>query len=258
MERSCREGQEGRDVKRPRPFGRPRFQDRTSGQSHALLRGGDRRTALAVLLDPAEIPEAGTVRFNNLSPVSYALAKADAEGLAWVIVLNSDRLRLYPTAVGIGVGRRGRTETYVEVHTSLLADEHLAYLWLLFSAEGLDAKGAVTELLDASKRFAGDLAVQLRERIYKEVIPRMARAIADARRLKNASAEDLDLTYRMALTVLFRLLFVAYASSGGRAQRPALRRPRLLCGPTEETEGTSLRTAQSCRPVRHTCSENRL
>ena len=146
-----------------------------------LLRGGERRAALAVLLDPAEIPEAGTVRFNNLSPVSYALAKADAEGLPWVVVLHGDRLRLYPTAVGIGVGRRGRTETYVEVQTSLLADEHLAYLWLLFSAEALDTKGAVMELLDASKRFAGGLAVQLRERIYKEVVPRLARAIADAR-----------------------------------------------------------------------------
>jgi hypothetical protein len=176
-----------------------------------LLRGGERRAALAVLLDPAEIPEAGTARFNNLSPVSYALAKADAEGLPWVVVLHGDRLRLYPTAVGTGVGRRGRTETYVEVQTSLLADEHLAYLWLLFSAEALDPKGTVTELLDASKRFAGDLAVELRERIYKEVVPRLARAIADARELKNPSAEELDLTYRMALTVLFRLLFIAYA-----------------------------------------------
>jgi hypothetical protein len=59
-----------------------------------LLRGGERRTALAVLLDPAEIPEAGTVRFNNLSPVSYALTKADSENLSWVVVLHGDRLRL--------------------------------------------------------------------------------------------------------------------------------------------------------------------
>jgi hypothetical protein len=48
--------------------------------------------------------------------------KADAEGLPWVMVLHGDRLRLYPTAVGTGVGRRGRTETYVEVQTSLLAN----------------------------------------------------------------------------------------------------------------------------------------
>lgn len=176
-----------------------------------LLRGGDRRAALAVLLDPAEIPEAGTARFNNLSPVSYALAKADTEGLPWVVALLGDRLRLYPTAVGIGVGRRGRTETYVEVQTSILADQHLPFLWMLFSADALDPKGVVADLLDASKRFAGDLAVRLRERIYRDVVPRLATAIANARNLKSPSAEDLELTYRMALTVLFRLLFIAYA-----------------------------------------------
>jgi hypothetical protein len=84
-----------------------------------LLRGGERRLALAVLLDQSEAPEAGTQRFNSLSPVSYALAKADAENLDWVLVLQSDRLRLYPTKVGIGVGRRGRTETYIELQTSV-------------------------------------------------------------------------------------------------------------------------------------------
>jgi hypothetical protein len=176
-----------------------------------LLRGGERRTALAILLDPSEIPEAGTARFNNLSPVSYALAKADVEGLPWVVVLHGDRLRLYPTAVGVGVGRRGRTETYVEIQTSVLADEHLAYLWLLFSAEALDPKGIVADLLEASSRFAGDLAVRLRERIYNEVLPRLATAVAEARGLRSPVVEELDLTYRMALTVLFRLLFIAYA-----------------------------------------------
>jgi hypothetical protein len=70
-----------------------------------LLRGGDRRSALAVLLDQTEIPEAGAQRFNNLSPVSYALAKADAENLDWVVVVQSDRLRLYPTKVGVGTYR---------------------------------------------------------------------------------------------------------------------------------------------------------
>lgn len=77
---------------------------------------------------------------------------------------------------------------------------------MLFSAEALDPKGIVPTLLDASKRFAGDLAVRLRERIYLEVVPRLAAAIANARNLRSPSAEDLDLTYRMALMVLFRLL----------------------------------------------------
>lgn len=176
-----------------------------------LLRGGERRLALAVLLDQSEVPEAGTQRFNSLSPVSYALAKADAENLDWVLVVQSDRLRLYPTKVGIGVGRRGRTETYIELQTSVLADNHLGYLSLLFSADSLKPGGAVTKLLEDSKRFAASLAERLRERIYDSVLPLLARAMVQARGLKNPTAADLDLTYRMALTVLFRLLFVAYA-----------------------------------------------
>lgn len=176
-----------------------------------LLRGGEKRLALAVLLDQSEVPEAGIQRFNSLSPVSYALAKADAENLDWVLVVQSDRLRLYPTKVGVGVGRRGRTETYLELQTSVLADGHLGYLPLLFSAESLKPGGAVAKLLEDLRRFAAALAERLRERIYDSVVPLLARAMVQARGLKNPTASDLDLTYRMALTVLFRLLFVAYA-----------------------------------------------
>jgi DNA-binding response OmpR family regulator len=159
-----------------------------------LVRRHATRAGQEVKLSPKEF-EAGTARFNNLSPVSYALAKADAENLPWVVVLHGDRLRLYPTAVGVCVGRRGRTETYVEIQTSLLADEHLAYLWLLFSAEALDPKGIVADLLDASTRFAGDLAGRLRERIYKEVLPRLgitfAQAAAHRRRMRSVLQQSL-------------------------------------------------------------------
>ena len=52
----------------------------------SLLRSGDRRTALAVMLRESESPEAGTDRFNSMSPVSYALTKADAENLPCEVV----------------------------------------------------------------------------------------------------------------------------------------------------------------------------
>ena len=178
----------------------------------SLLRSGDgRRTALAVMLREGESAEAGTARFNNLSPVSYALSKAHTENLVWVILVQGRRLRLYSTAVDAGVGRRGRTETYVECEASLLSDEHLAYLWLLFSAEALAPQGSLVELLESSQRFAGDLAERLRERIYDEVVPVLAQGIAAERHLERPGPEDLDRTYEMALTVLFRLLFIAYA-----------------------------------------------
>lgn len=177
----------------------------------SLLRSGDRRTALAVMLRDTESPEAGTTRFNSLSPVSYALAKADSENLPWVILVQGNRLRLYATSVDAGVGRRGRTETYVECQPSLLSDEHLAYLWLLFSAEALGSNGSLTEILGNSQRFAGDLAERLRERIYDRVVPVLARGIAAARQTGDPTPQDLEQTYEMALTVLFRLLFIAYA-----------------------------------------------
>jgi len=59
-----------------------------------VLLGGRRRTALAVMLRQDELPEAGAPRFNNISPVSYALAKADDENLPWVLVVQGNRLRL--------------------------------------------------------------------------------------------------------------------------------------------------------------------
>jgi hypothetical protein len=176
-----------------------------------LLKARDRRLALAVLLDRSDVPEAGTPRFGNLSPVTYALTKADSENLDWVLVLQGDRIRLYPTKTGVGVGRRGRTETYVELQTSVLGDQHLPLLTLLFSADALQPGGSVHRLLDDSKRFADSLATRLRDRIYVDVVPRLARGVAEARALTAPTAEDLNLTYRMALTVLFRLLFVAYA-----------------------------------------------
>lgn len=177
----------------------------------SLLRSGDRRTALAVMLRESEAAEAGSDRFNNLSPISYALKKADDENLPWVVLTQGSRLRLYATDVEAGVGRRGRTETYVECQPSLLADEHLPYLWLLYSAEALAPAGSLREILKDSQRFSGDLAKRLRERIYDQVVPELAQGIAIARGIDQPRPAELERTYEMALTVLFRLLFIAYA-----------------------------------------------
>ena len=175
------------------------------------LRSGDRSAALAVMLRENESPEAGNERFNNLSPVSYALKKADDENLRWALLTQGSRLRLYAADVDAGVGRRGRTETWIECQPPLLADDHLPCLWLLYSAEALAPGGSLDEILASSRRFSGDLAERLRERIYDRVVPALARGVAAARNLAAPTPGDLARTYEMALTVLFRLLFVAYA-----------------------------------------------
>jgi hypothetical protein len=189
------------------------FQIDKLDQVTSVLRAGvdGKKIAVAVLLNQSETPELQAERFGNLSPVSYALAVADRENLPYVMVTQGSKLRLYPVKVGVGVGRRGRTETYVEAHTGLLRDSDAAYLWLLFSAEALVEGGTLDRIIDESKRFAGDLAERLRERIYGEVVPRLAEGLAAARGLKKPTAADLAQTYEMAMTVLFRLLFIAYA-----------------------------------------------
>jgi hypothetical protein len=199
-------GAEGMDLLRRLGFAIEKADGVTS-----LLRTGSRDRAIAVLLDGSETPEGAAPRFQNLSPVSWALSIADQRNLPWVVVVQADRVRLYPVELGVGVGRRGRTETWIELRTGLMRQDQAALLWLVFSADALRAGGTLEEMLDSSKRFAADLAVRLRERIYDRVIPGLATGIAKARGLKTFMADDLRLTYAMALTVMFRLLFIAYA-----------------------------------------------
>ena len=104
------------------------------------------------------------------------------------------------------MGRRDRTETYVECQPSLLGDDHSPYLWLLYSAEALAPDGSLRQILEGSQRFSGDLAERLRERIYDHVVPELAQGIVVERGVDRPRPQDLARTYEMALTVLFRLL----------------------------------------------------
>lgn len=178
----------------------------------SVLEAKEKRVAVAVLLSPGESPDQNLPRFNGFSPASYAINLADHHNLRYVIMLQNRTLRLYPAAVGVGVGQRGRTETFIELHLDLLREDQLGYLWALFSAEALLPGGYFERLLHQSERFAGDLAEQFRERIYSEVIPRLAHGVATARHgRKRPTRQELAETYEVALSILFRLLFIAYA-----------------------------------------------
>ena len=74
--------------------------------------------------------------------MSYALAQADRENLDWVVAVAGGTLRLYPAKPGVGTGRRGRAETFVEIDLHLPAGDDAGHLWLLLSASALSEGGA--------------------------------------------------------------------------------------------------------------------
>lgn len=178
--------------------------------TYVLLSQAHRR-AVAVLLLDDESPDLATSRFANQSPVSYALAVAEREGLPYVVLVTENTLRLHPVKDGVGVAQRGRTETYVEVNLDLLPAEKAGYLWLLFSAPALADGGTFDQILLRARDHATHVGTRLRQRIYEDVIPKLAMAIWDARGITEPTVEDRSQTYQMAMLALFRLLFIAYA-----------------------------------------------
>lgn len=167
--------------------------------------------AVAVFLEEESSFDHAQERFVGKSPVAYALNEADKQNLDYVIASRDGTLRLYTTNPEAGFGSRGRTDTYVEINTDLLSDEKAGYLWLLFSSGALRKDGTLHDIMERSKDYAADLGARLRERIYDDVVPDLAEAIADARDIENPTKEELDETYQMTLVLLYRLLFIAYA-----------------------------------------------
>ena len=166
--------------------------------------------AIKIALEEGEIPQIANNRFNNISPISYSIIKAEKLKIPWIFMCYRNGIRIYSTK-NLGVAKRSRVETFIECQPDLLSHLNSGLLWILFSAEALKNNGTIYEVLSNSKRFSVNIAESLRERIYETIIPRLALGISKARNLINPSKDEIALTYEMALTVLFRLLFIAYA-----------------------------------------------
>jgi hypothetical protein len=84
------------------------------------------------------------------------------------------------------------------------------------SSEALKRDGLAQEIANGSRDFAVDLSDRLRDRIYLDVVPRIARAVAaELERLGEPATtrEELEAVYDATLTLLYRLLFVLYAEA---------------------------------------------
>ncbi len=194
----------------------------SKGPNLLALSDATTQQAIAVVLEEVESFDRTSPRFGGVSPVSRALAQAQQERLPWVIALRRNQVRLYPADPDIGVGRKGLTETYVELDLTLLDDSDAGYLTLFLSPEALAKGGSVDEILRNSAIYATDLGARLRGRIYEDVVPDLAVAVAT--RMGAATEAELESAYHRTLIILFRLLFVAYAEDRGLL--PFERNPR--------------------------------
>jgi len=149
--------------------------------------------------------------------LEWSLGIAAQQGAPWVIAIKDSQLRLYPAKDGIGVGQKSQAETYFEIDLLTVDEEKVGLLDLIFSAEALAEGGTAEGLLSDSKKFAAELGVRLRERVYEQVVPPLATEIANQLRAKGheLDSKGLQLSYELTLRVLFRLLFQAYAEDRG-------------------------------------------
>ena len=204
----CQEGREALGLEGRELVKKLGFSIDSLGVGTDTLRADGVACAVAVFLNDDERPEVTSSRFGGNSPVASALAKADAERREFVVVVQGSKIRVYSSSRDKGVGRKGRTETYVEIDTTLLSKEKAGYLPLLCGAEALRPEGTFDAILRESRNFATGLSERLRDRVYGTVVPQIAEVLA--RRHDDQSEEDLDALYETAMMILFRLLFVAY------------------------------------------------
>ena len=183
------------------------------GSAAMVLTHGGNSRAIAVLLNEEEVFDRPSARYGAVTPVAHGLAIAARDELAWLIVLRGTQIRIYPASPDMGVGRKGQGETYAELDLALLSEQEAAYLTLLFAPTALERGGTVEQILASSENFAADLGKRLRKRVYEDVVPTLAVAVAE--RMGARTEEQLAEAYHRTLLVLFRLLFLAYAEDRG-------------------------------------------
>jgi hypothetical protein len=190
----------------------------TSSPSKTLVlkaKGQDKRV-VAVLLDQNESFDSSSPRF-QATPVEWGLGMATEEGAPWLIAIRDSQVRLYPAKDGVGVGQKSQVETYFEVDLLTLDENKAALFPLIFSADALAEDGTVDEFLKNSHKFASELGIRLRERVYESIVPVLSKEIANQLRAKGHELDSagLQLSYELTLRVLFRMLFQAYAEDRG-------------------------------------------
>lgn len=210
----CEKGQELLGHRGQQLVERLGFEVETDVTGLHLLRLKEEGTAcsIAVFLDESERPDTASQRFDNQPPIFVALSRASQNRVPYVLVSRGDQLRVYSANEDVGVGQKGLAETFVEVDLTLLSEDSAGYLPLIFGANALRDGGSFETILKHSRDFASKLGARLRDRVYDDVVPHLAKVIAEKHHgeVDEVGEEELDKLYETAMVLLYRLLFVAY------------------------------------------------
>ena len=184
------------------------FEVKTETMGTSTLSESGSQKAVAVFLDETDLFEAPNQKFERQSPVMFGLAAADRLKIDWLVIVRGSTMRLYSSNPNTGVGRRGRSSTFLEINMDLISDEQVGLVPLCFSPAALDEDGTVSEILLSSEEFVVGLGERLRDRIYFDAVPGLATVLANKH--GDSSTEGLREAYAQTMSVLFRLLFLAY------------------------------------------------
>ena len=109
----------------------------------------------------------------------------------------------------VGVGRRGRSATFLEVNLDLVGNDQVGIVPLCFGRGALSPNGTVAEILESSAEFVTQVGHrEAGDRVYFDAVPGLATTLA--RLHGDTSADGLAQAYSQTMAVLFRLLFIAY------------------------------------------------
>lgn len=175
-------------------------------------------------LDGPDLNDPDTPEENPGAAVVSTLAEGKAR---WVIVTNGKYWRLYSREA------HSRSTNFYEVdlEEALLAsgetdpNEAFRYWWLFFRRQAFEPLPEAEQptcwldtIVQGSRDYAKRLGDRLKERVFVEIFPHLARGFLEDRkkRLGNGrrpSDDELKDTFEATLTLLYRLLFLLYAEA---------------------------------------------
>ena len=152
------------------------------------------------------------VKHGDVIPSMQAVA--ELRNHEWVMLTNGRIWRMYSSKVS------SASTNYFEVDLEQaddVKDARIRYFVAIFGAKSLHTKNNVSQLdviHEGSVAYASELEANMRNEIFDgDMFTMLVRGVLDHDKDKEYSRSELDSAKRMAIRILYRLLFILYAES---------------------------------------------